>query len=113
MAEAPRWPVVAESIAASIRSGQYDVGGRLPRAGDLAREYGVAEGTARKAIARLADRGWLRVRPNVGIFVQAVPPDPLPDLDDDRDPLRDLEIAIADLSRRVQDLEDRADRREK
>lgn len=106
MTEAAKWPGIAAWIAAAIRTGRWPVGARLPRSGDLARELGVAEGTARKAIDRLAGIGVLRVRRRVGVFVAAIPPDPLPDLDVDADPFDGLRTEVAELRERVARLEE-------
>lgn len=98
MAEAAKWPEVAEAIAARIRSGEITLGDRLPRSSELAQSEGVAERTARKAVSHLERLGVLRVVPAVGTFVAQVPPSPLPQPPAE-DPLRALEERIDELQR--------------
>jgi GntR family transcriptional regulator len=60
---------VADHLAARIASGELQPGARLPAERELAREYGVAVGTARRAVKELASRGLVRVLPGRGTFV--------------------------------------------
>ncbi|MEU8584941.1 winged helix-turn-helix domain-containing protein [Streptomyces abikoensis] len=60
---------VADHIAARIAAGELRLGARLPGERDLAEEYGVAIGTARRAIQELRDRGLLVTLPAKGTFV--------------------------------------------
>lgn len=64
---------VADQVEAEIRDGRLPVGARLPNERDMGRLYGVAPGTARRAVAELRDRGLVRTLPNKGTFVVAVP----------------------------------------
>ena len=59
---------MADHVAARIEAGQLRPGARL-RERDLAKEYGVALGTARRAVKELAERGLVRVLPGRGTFV--------------------------------------------
>ena len=45
-------------------------GGRLPNERDLAAEYGVAVGTARRAVRELAARELVRIMPGRGVVVR-------------------------------------------
>ncbi|MFI9236069.1 GntR family transcriptional regulator [Streptomyces sp. NPDC053079] len=60
---------VADHLADQIDSGKLNLGARLPGERDLAEEYGVAIGTARRAIQELRDRGLLITLPAKGTFV--------------------------------------------
>jgi GntR family transcriptional regulator len=60
---------MADHIAARIRVGELSAGSRLPGERDLAAEYGVAIGTARRAILELRHRGLVVTLPAKGTFV--------------------------------------------
>jgi DNA-binding GntR family transcriptional regulator len=60
---------VADHIAAQIASGKLQPGARLNGERDLAEEYGVAIGTARRAVEELRDRGLVVTVPAKGSFV--------------------------------------------
>lgn len=60
---------VADHIEARIRSGELASGARLPGERDLAAEYGVALGTARRAISELRDRKLVMTLPAKGTFI--------------------------------------------
>ena len=62
---------VADAIAARIASGKIPAGARLPGEPDLAEEYGVAEGTARRAVKELRERGLVVTLPSKGTFILA------------------------------------------
>lgn len=69
---------VADHVALRIAAGRRDdrppgslpAGARLPGERDLAKEYGVALGTARRAIQELRDRGLVVTLPAKGTFVR-------------------------------------------
>jgi len=61
---------MADHIAARIAAGQLQPGARLPGERDLAKEYEVALGTARRAVKELVERGLVRVLPGRGTFVR-------------------------------------------
>ncbi|WP_435601587.1 winged helix-turn-helix domain-containing protein [Streptomyces sp. C10-9-1] len=63
---------VANRIEAEIRSGRLPYGARLPNERALGAEYGVAPGTARRAVQELRDRGLVTTLPNKGTFVLRV-----------------------------------------
>lgn len=59
---------MADHIAARIAAGEIVPGSRLPGERDLAAEYGVALGTARRAISELRERGLAVTLPAKGTF---------------------------------------------
>lgn len=65
---------VANSIVASIRSGVYRAGDRLPPERDLAEEFDVSRATVREAMIALEIRGIAEVRRGSGIYVVHEPP---------------------------------------
>ncbi|MEN3538823.1 winged helix-turn-helix domain-containing protein [Microbispora sp. ZYX-F-249] len=60
---------MADHIAARIASGEIPVNARLAGERALAEEYGVALGTARRAIEELRDRGLVVTLPAKGTYV--------------------------------------------
>lgn len=62
---------MADHLAARITAGDLSPGSRLPGERDLAAEYGVALGTARRAITELRDRRLVVTLPAKGTFVVA------------------------------------------
>lgn len=62
---------VADQVEAEIRSGRLPRGARLPNERAMGAEYGVAPGTARRAVQELRDRGLVITLPNKGTFVVA------------------------------------------
>ena len=80
MADVPEWDPegggpaytyarVADHLAARIAARELAPGARLPSERDLAAEYGVALGTARRAIVELRERGLVVTLPAKGTFV--------------------------------------------
>lgn len=63
------WEQMADHIAARIEAGELQRGARLPNERELAAEYGVAVGTARRAVRELASRKLLRIMPGKGVIV--------------------------------------------
>jgi DNA-binding GntR family transcriptional regulator len=61
---------VADAIAQRIAKGELRPGARLPGNIALAEEYGVAVGTARKALRVLQDRGLIETLWGKGTFVK-------------------------------------------
>jgi GntR family transcriptional regulator len=87
VAQIPRWDPdaggpayvytrVADHIAARIAAGDLPADARLPAERDLAAEYGVAIGTARRAVEELRDRGLVVTLPGKGTFVLGKPEAP-------------------------------------
>ncbi|MDX3579013.1 winged helix-turn-helix domain-containing protein [Streptomyces sp. FL07-04A] len=64
---------VADQVEADIRAGRLSVGARLPNERDMGTQYGVAAGTARRAVQELRDRGLVVTLPNKGTFVVTPP----------------------------------------
>jgi DNA-binding GntR family transcriptional regulator len=64
------WEVMADHLTARIEMGDLPQGGRLPNERELAAEYGVAVGTARRAVRELAARDLVRVMPGRGVIVR-------------------------------------------
>ncbi|MEU7913468.1 winged helix-turn-helix domain-containing protein [Microbispora bryophytorum] len=60
---------MADHIAARIAAGDLSPNSRLPGERALAEEYGVALGTARRAIEELRDRGLVVTLPAKGTYV--------------------------------------------
>jgi GntR family transcriptional regulator len=63
------YAVMADHLAARIAAGDLPAGSRLPAERDLAAEYGVALGTARRAVEELRTRGLVVTLPAKGTFV--------------------------------------------
>ncbi|MBA2951975.1 GntR family transcriptional regulator [Streptomyces himalayensis] len=66
---------VADQVEQEIRSGRLPRGARLPNERDMGAQYGVAPGTARRAVQELRDRGLVVTLPNKGTFVVADRPE--------------------------------------
>lgn len=60
---------LAGRMRARIRSHEWEAGARIPSEHELCRRFGVARGTARRAIAMLADEGLLVQERGRGTFV--------------------------------------------
>jgi DNA-binding GntR family transcriptional regulator len=67
---------VADHIAARIAEGELKAGTRLPGERELATQYRVALGTARRAVQELRDRGLVSTLAAKGTFVKAPPGEP-------------------------------------
>ncbi|GAA2204147.1 hypothetical protein GCM10009850_002050 [Nonomuraea monospora] len=60
---------VADHIVARIGAGELVPNSRLPGERDLAKEYGVAQGTIRRAVQELRDRGLVVTLPAKGTYI--------------------------------------------
>jgi len=69
----PLYQHVYDTIIARIVDGQLGPGAMLPSETDLGRELGVSQGTARKALTALEQRGILQRRQGRGTFVATTP----------------------------------------
>jgi len=94
---------VAETIREEIRRGTLAVGEQLPGNRGIAEKYGVALGTAQKALGLLQDEGWLVATPSVGVFVNEPPTAPAASTLQGQ--LDELRASVADLAERLQRLE--------
>ena len=65
---------VADSIMASIKTGDYKPGSRLPSERDLAVAYKVSRPTVREAMIALEIRGLVESRHGSGIYITEHPP---------------------------------------
>ena len=65
---------VADSITASIKSGEYASGARLSSERELAVAFKVSRTTIREAMIALEIRGLVEARPGSGIYVSDHPP---------------------------------------
>jgi len=68
---------VYEGVRAAILEGRLRGGARLPASRDLARQHGLARGTAVAAFTQLQAEGYVRSTVGSGTFVGQVPPDAL------------------------------------
>ncbi|MFG1954212.1 FadR/GntR family transcriptional regulator [Micromonospora sp. NPDC048830] len=59
-------------LLARIRSGEWELGAKLPGETTLAPQLGVGRSTVREAIRQLAGRGVLQSRQGAGVFVTAL-----------------------------------------
>lgn len=62
---------MADHLEARIKAGDLASGARLPGERDLAAEYQVAVGTARRAVEELRQRGLAVTLPAKGTFVKS------------------------------------------
>lgn len=75
MAQVRRAPLVdqaAELLLERVRSGEWNLGEKLPGETTLAPQLGVGRSTIREAIRQLAGRGVLTSRQGAGVFVIAL-----------------------------------------
>lgn len=68
---APPYRQLANLIEQRIRSGELAPGARVPSITTLAQEYGIAKGTARRALVELVNRGLIETTPGWGSFVKS------------------------------------------
>ena len=64
---------IAQILRREISSGGLDPGSRLPPGRDLAKIYGVARGTLRKALTQLAKEDLVEIRPGSGTYITPKP----------------------------------------
>ena len=65
----PVWLQVAAILTARIERGDYPPRRAIPSESRLMAEFGIARGTARKSVAFLVERGYLRTVAGRGSFV--------------------------------------------
>lgn len=66
----PLYEQVADVIAAKIEAGELAPGALIPSESRMQQEYGVARGTARRAVALLVERGLVVTIPQRGTYVK-------------------------------------------
>src|SRR6056297_267610 len=76
---------VANQLVSAIKSGEYEIGDRLPTEEELAEKTGVSRASVREALAALRLGGLIRTKVGKGTFVEQVPIQ-----DDLRDRIRNL-----------------------
>lgn len=62
----PKWRQVHATISDRIRSGQIQVGGRIPSLVELTAEFGIANATGQKVMRQLRADGLIRTEPGIG-----------------------------------------------
>jgi DNA-binding GntR family transcriptional regulator len=104
----PRAPYlqVAGGLRAAIRSGEYGPGAQLPTYQELADTWGVAINTAKSAVTLLRDEGLVITQHGKGSFVRTQAPSGGTPASEGGGDERVWQ-AIADLRRRVAELERR------
>jgi len=73
--EAPLYKVVYDRIVNRVISGELGPGAMLPSEKDLGVEFGVSQGTARKALSQLESNGIVLRRQGLGTFVTTTTPE--------------------------------------
>src|SRR5262249_57227850 len=68
------WRRVADQLERAIADGSYPVDTRLPGEIEIAQRLGVDRHTVRRALAALADRGFVRAQRGSGAYVGTRPP---------------------------------------
>jgi DNA-binding GntR family transcriptional regulator len=102
----PRAPYlqVAHRLRTEIDTGRLAPGAQLPSYGELADEYGVALGTAKRAVGVLREEGVIVVRHGIGSFVRthaAASEDVAPS------DIEELRAELADVRQRLEEVERR------
>jgi GntR family transcriptional regulator len=69
LGETPVYLQLASIVRDRIRSGELQPNRPVPSLTALVQEYGIARGTAAKAIGVLVDEGLVRIVPGKGAFV--------------------------------------------
>jgi GntR family transcriptional regulator len=69
LGETPVYLQLADILRGQIKSGKLQPNRPLPSYTALVQEYGVARGTASKAVGVLIDEGLVRIVPGKGAFV--------------------------------------------
>jgi DNA-binding GntR family transcriptional regulator len=107
--EAPPYRQAASILRVEITIGRFKPGQRLPAYRELETRFGIANMTARSAIAVLRSEGLVHTVQGRGTFVRAASPSPPPSLSAEDADLRDLVLGLArqieHLTQRVTDLE--------
>ncbi|MDO4681740.1 MAG: GntR family transcriptional regulator [Lautropia sp.] len=65
----PLYQQIRQAILNALEAGEWPAGGLIPSEFELARRYGVSQGTVRKAVEVLVSEGLLRRRQGKGTYV--------------------------------------------
>jgi DNA-binding GntR family transcriptional regulator len=65
----PPYRAISAALRERIEAGEWLPGEQIPSVRQLAEEYGVAIGTARRALTLLRDEGLIVVTPSWGAFI--------------------------------------------
>ncbi len=76
MARTPLYKATETEMIARIEKGDWEIGRRLPNEFQLADEFGVSQGTMRRALITLEGQGYLNRKPGRGTLVAAKAPAP-------------------------------------
>lgn len=71
MARMPLYKTAETEMMSRITKGDWEVGRRLPNEFELARQFGVSQGTMRRALISLEGMGYLNRKPGRGTLVAA------------------------------------------
>lgn len=74
MARTPLYQTATTEMLSRIANGTWEVGRRLPNEFELAAEFGVSQGTMRRALISLEEKGVLNRKPGRGTLVAANAP---------------------------------------
>jgi GntR family transcriptional regulator len=74
MARTPLYKAAETQMIARIEKGEWEIGRRLPNEFELAAEFGVSQGTMRRALITLEGMGYLNRKPGRGTLVAANAP---------------------------------------
>ncbi|MBY4893486.1 GntR family transcriptional regulator [Rhodobacteraceae bacterium N5(2021)] len=74
MARKPLYQIVEADMVSRIATGAWEVGRRLPNEFGLADEFNVSQGTMRRALITLEQKGFLSRKPGRGTIVAAQAP---------------------------------------
>lgn len=99
----PKWREVADALSDRIERGHVK-GDKLPNWRDIRAEYGVSDGTLRRALDYLTQLGIIRREHGKAILVESKPSEAVP-LSDGIRP-RTLAEQVADHERRLRALEE-------
>lgn len=65
----PPYRAISSALRERIEAGEWLPGEQIPSVRQLGEEYGVSIGTARRALAVLAEEGLVVVTPSWGAFI--------------------------------------------
>lgn len=95
---------IADDLRRRIAEGEFDRDRRMPSLKALAAEYEVAELTAHAAVKQLQSEGLIVSSPGRGTYVRTSH-EPAPEAADLADQVAALQLDVADIRRRLEQLE--------